>query len=71
MHDIDLAVEKGQRAPELTASEQRKADLANFELMISRVSDQVCTKSDSGGTLKQVKEFNAFLERAAMVLESR
>lgn len=71
MHDIDLAVERGQAAPELSPAEQKKADLANLELMISRVADQACTRSDGGGTLKQIKEFNAFLERAAAVLERR
>ncbi len=71
MHDIDLAVEKGQAAPELSPAEQKEADLANLELLISRISDQACSKSDGGGTLKQIKEFNAFLERAAGVLEHR
>ncbi|KAK4240979.1 hypothetical protein C8A03DRAFT_30948 [Achaetomium macrosporum] len=71
MHDIDLAVEKGQAAPELSPAEQKKADLANLELLISQVADQACTKSDGGGALKQIKEFNAFLERAAAVLERR
>ncbi|KAK1832905.1 hypothetical protein QBC39DRAFT_425195 [Podospora conica] len=71
MHDIDLAIEKGQAAEELSASEQKAADLANLELLISRVADQASSKSDSGGTLKQIKEFNAFLERAATALERR
>ncbi|KAG7292951.1 hypothetical protein NEMBOFW57_002996 [Staphylotrichum longicolle] len=71
MHDIDLAVEKGQAAPELSPAEQKKADLANLELLISRVADQASSRSQAGGTLKQIKEFNAFLERAAAVLEGR
>ncbi|KAK0618538.1 hypothetical protein B0T17DRAFT_538188 [Bombardia bombarda] len=71
MHDIDMAVEKGQAAPELSAAEQKRAGLANLELLISRVSDQVCTRSDGGGTLKQIRDFNALLERAATVLEGR
>ncbi|KAL2180476.1 uncharacterized protein P884DRAFT_289867 [Thermothelomyces heterothallicus CBS 202.75] len=71
MHDIDMAVEKGLAAPELSPAEQKKADLANLELLISRVADQACTKSDGGGALKQIKEFNGFLERAAAVLERR
>ncbi|KAK3694588.1 hypothetical protein B0T22DRAFT_452860 [Podospora appendiculata] len=71
MYDIDLAVERGQAAPELTPAEQKKADLASLELLISRVSDQVCTRSDGGGTLKQIRDFNAFLERAATALEAR
>ncbi|KAK0733991.1 hypothetical protein B0T26DRAFT_686667 [Lasiosphaeria miniovina] len=71
MHDIDLAVEKGHAAPELSAAERKQVDLANLELLISRVSDQACAASDGGGALKQIKEFNAFLERAATALESR
>ncbi|MEJ2459841.1 MAG: hypothetical protein P8Y58_17565 [Novosphingobium sp.] len=71
MHDIDLAVERGQAAPALSAAEQKKAGLANLELLVSRVADQACSRSDGGGTLKQIKDFNAFLERAAAVLESR
>ncbi|KAK3329593.1 hypothetical protein B0H66DRAFT_526976 [Apodospora peruviana] len=71
MHDIDLAVERGQAAPALSAAEQKKADLAGLELLISRVTDQVCPHSDTGGTLKQIRDFNALLERAAGVLEGR
>lgn len=71
MHDIDLVVEKGQAAEELSAAEQKQADLANLELLVSRIADQVGSKSDGGGTLKQIKEFNAFLERTASVLEGR
>ncbi|KAL2141472.1 hypothetical protein VTI28DRAFT_2346 [Corynascus sepedonium] len=71
MHDIDMAVERGLAAPELSPAEQKKADLANLELLIGRVADQACTRSDGGGTLGQIKEFNAFLERAAAVLEGR
>lgn len=71
MHDIDLVVEKALAAEELSAAEQKEAELANLELLISRISDQACSKSDSGGALKQIKEFNAFLERAAGILERR
>jgi hypothetical protein len=35
------------------------------------VASDVSNKSDSGGILKQVKEFNAFLERAAVALEAK
>ncbi|KAK3354943.1 hypothetical protein B0H65DRAFT_450202 [Neurospora tetraspora] len=71
MHDIDLAVERGQAAPELSAAEQKMADLANLEFLISRVSGEVSNKGNDGGALKQIKDFNAFLERAASVLEGR
>ncbi|OLN81695.1 hypothetical protein CCHL11_06952 [Colletotrichum chlorophyti] len=71
MHDIDLAVERGRAAPELTPAENKKAELANLEILISRITDQACTQSDTGGALRQIKDFNAFLERAALALESR
>lgn len=71
MHDIDLAVERGHAAPELSPAEQKMADLANLEFLISRISGEVCNKGTDGATLKQIKEFNAFLERAASVLEGR
>lgn len=71
MHDIELAIDRGRAAPELSAPEEKKAGLANIELMVSNVANQSCTASDAGGTLKQLKDFNAFLERAAMALESR
>lgn len=71
MHDIDLAVEKGLAAPALPAAREKDAELGNLELLISRVTDQACTKSDGGGALKQLRDFNAYLERAAAVLEGR
>ncbi len=71
MHDIDLAVEQGQVAPELSPVEQKTAELANLELLVSRVADQASSRSNGGGTLKQIREFNAFLERTAAVLEGR
>lgn len=71
MHDIDLVVERGFAAPALPAAEEKDAELGNLELLISRVTDQACTNSDGGGALKQMREFNAFLERAAAVLEGR
>ncbi|KAL2211406.1 hypothetical protein CC79DRAFT_1363709 [Sarocladium strictum] len=71
MHDIDLVVAQGQKAPELTRKEQKEADLANLELLIAQVTDEASSKSATGGLLSQVTEFNAFLERAAQALESR
>ncbi len=65
MHDIDLAVEQGRVAPELaTTAQQKAADLANLELVVRRVAEQV-------SSLQKIKEFNAFLERTAAVLEGR
>ncbi|PNY26673.1 Protein MNN4 [Tolypocladium capitatum] len=71
MHDLDLAVEQGIEAPELSRAAQKQADLANLELLIARVSDQASSASSTGGMLRQVADFNAFLERAALALESR
>lgn len=71
MDDIDLAVENGRSATELTASEQKVADLANLEYLISQVAAQTCAGGDGSGTLKQLQDFNAFLERAATTLEAR
>lgn len=68
MHDIDLAIEEGRAAPELSAKEQQTADLANLELLISRVAEQACSSGPDGGTLRQIKNFNAFLERAVAAL---
>ncbi|KAK2023499.1 AT hook domain-containing protein [Colletotrichum zoysiae] len=71
MHDIDLAVERGRAAPELGAAEKKTAELANLEILISRITDQASSQSGAGGTLKQMKDFNALLERAAVALEGR
>ena len=71
MYDIDLAAEHGVAASELTAAEAKKTEIANLELLIARVADQASTKSEGGGVLAQIKEFNAFLERTAAVLEAR
>lgn len=71
MHDVDLAIERGEAAPPLSAAELKVAELANLELAISRIADQASSKSYVGGSLNQIKSFNAFLERTAAVLESR
>ena len=71
MHNVELAVHQGQAALELTPAEKKRADIANLELLISRVTDQACSSSDGGGVLQQIKGFNSFLERAAVLLEGR
>lgn len=68
MHNIDLAIEQGRAAAELSEKEQKTADLSNLELLISRVMEQACSAGPSGGVLKQIRSFNAFLERAATAL---
>ena len=71
MHDIELAIDQGRSAPEPNAKEQKLAELANLEVLVSRVADQACVGEGGGGTLKQLRDFNAFLERAATALETR
>ncbi len=66
IHDIELAIDLGRSAQIKDIQE-----ITGTEVLLNRVADQVSNKSDSGGILKQIKEFNAFLERAALVLESR
>ncbi|KPA42083.1 hypothetical protein FLAG1_05039 [Fusarium langsethiae] len=71
MHDIDMAVERGRDAPELSRAQEKKADLANLELLVARITDEASSASSAGGMLQQVKNFNAFLERAAVALETK
>ncbi|OTB19203.1 hypothetical protein K445DRAFT_18810 [Daldinia sp. EC12] len=71
MDDIELAIENGKSAPSLNAKEKKAAELSNLELLISRVAGQASDSSGSGGSLQQIKDFNAFLERTAAALERR
>ncbi|RYO97093.1 hypothetical protein DL766_002388 [Monosporascus sp. MC13-8B] len=71
MHDIELAVDNGRSAPELGPKDKKAADLANLDLLISRVAGEATSDGDGGGNLQQIKDFNAFLERAAAALEGR
>ncbi|PSR79799.1 hypothetical protein BD289DRAFT_86009 [Coniella lustricola] len=68
MHDIDLAIEQGYAAAEPTPKEQQNAELANLELIISQIAEQVYSSGPGGGALNQIVSFNAFLERTAAVL---
>ncbi|KAI1059331.1 hypothetical protein LB507_004043, partial [Fusarium sp. FIESC RH6] len=71
MHDVDMAVERGRDAPELSRAQEKKADLANLELLVARITDEASSASSAGGMLQQVKNFNAFLERAAIAMETK
>ncbi|KAM3515543.1 hypothetical protein MY11210_000916 [Beauveria gryllotalpidicola] len=71
MHDIDLAVDQGRDAAELSSRARKEAELGNLELIISQVAEQASSNGPTGGLLHQIQDFNAFLERAAAVLESR
>lgn len=46
-------------------------DTSGLEMLLKSVAAEVSNTSDEGGMLRQVKEFNAFLERAALALEGR
>lgn len=70
MRDIDLAVEQGREAPELP-TKAKEAELANLELSVAQVTEQASSDGPTGGLLRQLRDFNAFLERSAVALESR
>ncbi|RDL30997.1 uncharacterized protein BP5553_09786 [Venustampulla echinocandica] len=68
-HDIELAIDSGRsQAPK---SEYIGDRMTGIEVLLKRVATQISNKGDSGGILKQIKEFNGFLTRAALALESR
>ncbi|KAK8122354.1 hypothetical protein PG984_011024 [Apiospora sp. TS-2023a] len=71
MHDIEMAIDHGRSAAELTPGEQKMAELANLELLVSQVASQACAGGDGSGNLKQIHDFNTFLERAVAALEMR
>lgn len=71
MDDVELTIENGKMAPELDPKERRMAELANLDLLISQITNQVSMAGDAGGALRQIKDFNMFLERAAIALEGR
>ncbi len=66
MHDIELAIDTG-KSPAINQLDE----MIGTELLLKRVAGEVSNKGDSGGFLNQVKQFNAFLERAALALEGR
>jgi hypothetical protein len=67
LHDIELAVPLENEGAGAT-EELSPPDLAT---LVKEVVGIVSTKSAQGGVLKQIKDFNAFLERAALALEAR
>ena len=52
----------------MTADEPAPPDLS---ALLRTIAGEVSSNSPEGGILKQAKEFNAFLERAALALEAR
>jgi hypothetical protein len=70
VHDIELAVERG-KTTQFDNEPDHRGDLMGTDLLLKRVANEVSNKGDSGGMLRQIKQFNAFLERAALALEGR
>lgn len=68
VHDIELAVERGKANDE---NEEGEGQMVGLEMLLKEVAGKASSKSDEGGMLKQIKEFNVFLERAALALENR
>jgi hypothetical protein len=69
VHDIELAIDLGKERQVLEGS--RLIEMIGTEVLLKRVAGEVSNQGDSGGLLRQIKSFNAFLERAALALESR
>jgi hypothetical protein len=65
-YEIELAVDRGR-----SARSAKAATMSGPEVLLKRIASKVSNKSDSGGILKQIKDFNSFLERAALALESK
>ncbi|KAM0164411.1 hypothetical protein ACHAPG_000607 [Botrytis cinerea] len=66
VHDIELAVERGKSSSDATNDGK-----TNIELRLKRIASEASSASDEGGVLKQIKAFNAFMERAALALEGK
>lgn len=71
MFDIDLAVSQGRVQPNLTPEDEKQGEIANLAIKIAQVADQTSSSSGTGGLLNTIRDFNDFLERAALALESR
>jgi len=67
IHDLEMAVEQGKAK----TANHGKVELTGIELVLKRVASEVSNKSSDGGILKQIKDFNSFLERTALALETR
>lgn len=66
VHDIELAVERGKSSSDTTNDGK-----TNIELRLKHIASEASSASDEGGVLKQIKAFNAFMERAALALEGK
>ena len=70
VHDIELAVERGRQNDPHDPTDG-PIEMVGTEVLLKRIAGELSNKSDSGGMLKQIKDFNAFLERTAIALETR
>ncbi|KAF8848969.1 hypothetical protein BDZ45DRAFT_810359 [Acephala macrosclerotiorum] len=69
VHDIEMAIDLGRQRQSDDADQLN--EMSGTEVLLKRVAGEVSNKGDSGGLLRQIKEFNSFLERAALALEGR
>jgi len=60
-------LERG-KAQSLPKDENEKTGI---EFVLKRLAGEASNKADGGGVLRKIKDFNAFLERAALSLEAR
>ncbi|CZR55684.1 uncharacterized protein PAC_05572 [Phialocephala subalpina] len=69
VHDIEMVIDLSkQRQPD---DGDQSNEMVGIEVLLKRVAGEVSSKGDAGGLLMQIKDFNAFLERAALALEGR
>lgn len=64
-----MAIDLGKQRQVLEVNQS--TEMVDTEVLLKRVAGDVSNKGDSGGLLRHIKDFNAFLERAALVLEGR
>lgn len=68
--DIELAVQRGKQKAE-REGRQDEAPEVPLDWILDEVAGKVSLSGNGGGLLHKVKDFNAFLEQAAGVLEGR
>ncbi|RDW87499.1 hypothetical protein BP5796_03193 [Coleophoma crateriformis] len=69
-HSIELAMDVGKSVSSSDKPMSEREGKVGIELLIKSVAAEISSKSAEGGVLRRIKEFNAFLERAAGVLGS-
>jgi len=71
VHDIELAVDFGRNLESNEGHKPEDEEIPSIEHFLKRVASEASHKGDLGGIMNQVREFNAFLERAALALETK